>query len=146
MLNEAKEELKRADHLLYVTLKYTRTSDVIKNTIHRLINSFDNAIIYSLEILKTKKKIKAIPLTPISRAELLRKLYNKPEMKQFIDFYFLLKKIDRAVFYRREEFRRHVALVVEEGDEIIQVDMETLEEYYVRTGQFLEYIELKFNE
>ena len=49
MIPEAKEELKRADHLLYVTLKYTRTADVIKNTIHRLLNAIDYAIIFSLE-------------------------------------------------------------------------------------------------
>ena len=146
MLNEAKEELKRADHLLYVTLKYTRTSDVIKNTVHRLVNSFDNAVIFALEILKKKKKIKEIPLTPISRAESLRKTYKRQEIKDLVDFYFLLKKIDRANFYRREEFRKHVALIVEEGDEVIQVDIETLEEYFVKTKQFIEYIELKFKE
>ncbi|MBS3134617.1 hypothetical protein J4214_05290 [Candidatus Woesearchaeota archaeon] len=144
MLNEAKEELKRADHLLYVTLKYTRTGDVIKNTIHRLVNAFDNAVIYSLEILKTKKKTKIIPLTPISRAELLMKLYKKPEMKYFLDFYFLLKKIDKAEFYKREEFRKNVALIVECGDEVIQVDTETLQEYFLKTKSFLEYIQEKF--
>ena len=144
MLNEAKEELKRADHLLYVTLKYTRTGDVIKNTIHRLVNAFENAVIYSLEILKTKKKTKIIPLTPISRAELLMKLYKKPEMKYFLDFYFLLKKIDKAEFYKREEFRKNVALIVECGDEVIQVDTETLQEYFLKTKSFLEYIQEKF--
>ena len=146
MLAEAKEELKRADHLLYVTLKYTRTADVIKNTIHRLLNSIDNAIISSLEILKKKKRLKEIPLTPVSRAELLSKLYNKAEMKQFLDFYFLLRKIDKAEFYKREEYRKHVALIVEYGDEVIQVDTETLEEYYIKTKQFVEFVELKFRE
>ena len=36
--DNAKQELKRADHLLYVTLKYTRTVDVIKNTIKISVN------------------------------------------------------------------------------------------------------------
>ena len=144
MLNEAKEELKRADHLLYVTLKYTRTGDVIKNTIHRLLNSIDNAVIYALETLKKKKKLKDVPLTPVSRAELLKKLYNKIEMKQFLSFYFLLRKIDKAEFYKREEYRKHVALVVEYNDEVIQVDTETLQEYFLKTRQFIEYVELKF--
>ncbi len=146
MLAEAKEELKRADHLLYVTLKYTRTGDVIKNTIHRLLNAIDNVVIFALEILKKKKKLKFIPLTPVSRAELLKKLYKRPEMKQFLDFYFLLRKIDKAEFYKREEFRKHVALIVEYRDEVIQVDIETLEEYFIKTRQFIEYIELKFRE
>ena len=43
-LDEAKEEIKRADHLIYISLKYTKTVDVIKITIQRLINAFDFAI------------------------------------------------------------------------------------------------------
>ena len=50
----AEEELKRADHLIYVTLKYTKTVDVIKNTIKRLINSMDFAVKEGLEYLKVK--------------------------------------------------------------------------------------------
>jgi hypothetical protein len=48
-LSEAFEELKRADHLIYVSLKYTRTVDVIKSIIERLINAYDDAIITLLD-------------------------------------------------------------------------------------------------
>ena len=41
---DADEELKRADHMIYVTLKYTRTADVIHNILKRLINAFDVSI------------------------------------------------------------------------------------------------------
>ena len=34
----AVQELKRVDHLFWVSLKYTRTVDVIKNVIDRLIS------------------------------------------------------------------------------------------------------------
>ena len=37
-LDKAKSELKRADHLIFVSLKYTRTVDVIRSIIERLIN------------------------------------------------------------------------------------------------------------
>ncbi|MAG47319.1 hypothetical protein CL617_01830 [archaeon] len=144
MIDESKEELKRADHLLYVTLKYTRTADVIKNTIHRLLTAFDNAIIHSLEILKEKKKIKELPLTPISRAELLRKTYKRPEMREFLDFYFTLKKIDRSDFSKREEYRKNVALVIESGNEVLLVDTVTLTEYFYKTKDFVQYISEKF--
>ena len=43
-IEKAKEELKRADHLYYVSLKYTKTVDVIKSIIERLINAFDFTI------------------------------------------------------------------------------------------------------
>ena len=43
-IENAVSQLKRADHLLYVTLKYTRTVDVIKSIIKRLISAFDFAV------------------------------------------------------------------------------------------------------
>ena len=38
-LEDAKEELKRVDHLIYVSLKYTRTVDVLRNVIERLVTA-----------------------------------------------------------------------------------------------------------
>ena len=38
-LEDAKDELKRADHLVFISLKYTRTCDIIRNTIERIINA-----------------------------------------------------------------------------------------------------------
>src|SRR3989344_8510684 len=110
-INEANEEMKRADHLLFVTLKYTRTTDVIKNAIGRLVNAFDNGVIHALEILKKKKKLKEIPLSPVSRAEVLRDLTKRDlYMLDYLNLYFLLRKIYHAEYTKKEEFRKHVAL------------------------------------
>ena len=100
-LDEAKEEIKRADHLIYTSLKYTKTVDVIKITIQRLINAFDFAILDVLEYAKKKKKIKSIPLSPIMRTEILKNLIKNEILDDFIDFYFLLKKIDKADFGKK---------------------------------------------
>jgi len=144
-LNEAKEEIKRADHLLFVTLKYTRTTDVIKNVIHRLLESYDNAIIYALEYLKKKKKIKEIPLTPVSRAEVLRD-QNKHDinMLDYLNGYFLLRKIQRAEYTKKEEFRKNVTLTVMHNDEVIEINIENLEELYNKTKEFVDYIAEKY--
>ena len=144
-INEAKEEMKRADHLLFVTLKYTRTTDVIKNAIARLLNAFDNAVIYALEVLKKKKKLKEIPLSPVSRAEVLRDL-NKRDiiMLDYLNLYFLLRKIYRAEYTKKEEFRKHVALTVLHKDEVIEINIDKIEEYYDKTKEFVDYIAEKF--
>ena len=55
-LDQIKSELKRADHLFYVSLKYTRTVDVIRSMIQRLLNAFDISFEALLE--KTKKRRK----------------------------------------------------------------------------------------
>lgn len=144
-LNDAKGEIQRADHLLFVTLKYTRTIDVMKSIILRLANAADNAIIYALENLKSKKKIKVIPLTPVSRAELLRDLKKRDILiLDFLNTYFLLRRIYRAEYTKREEFRKNVTLTVMDNDEVIEVNIKTLEEYYNRAKEFIDYINEKF--
>ena len=144
-LNDAKGEMQRADHLLFVTLKYTRTIDVIKNVISRLANAYDNAIIYALERLKTKKKIKAIPLTPVSRAELLSDLNKKDILiLDALNTYFFLRKVARAEYTKKEEFRKNVTLTVMHKDEVIEVNIKVLGEYYTKTKEFIDYVNEKF--
>src|SRR3989344_5060434 len=140
--SDAKEELKRADHLLYVTLKYTKNIDVIKNTIRRLINACNYSILDVLEYLKEKKKIKSIPLMPITRAEEVKKYLKKPELVEFINFYLLLKKIDRTEFTKKEEFKKNVRLVVmDENGESFEINIEKLYEFFEKTRDFIRYVE-----
>ena len=121
----AEEELKRVDHLIFVTLKYTRTADVIKNTIKRLISAFDFATLELLKFAKKKRKIKQISKLETVRAENLKEVY--PETKDFIDFYFLLKRIDKARSDVREEYRKHMTLIVHlTPEENLEIDMEKL--------------------
>ena len=54
-IKEAKDEIKRADHLIYVSLKYTRTCDIILNIFKRLVAAYDSAILASLE--KSKEQV-----------------------------------------------------------------------------------------
>ncbi|MFH0936657.1 MAG: hypothetical protein V1815_03200 [Candidatus Woesearchaeota archaeon] len=138
--DSAKEELKRADHLIYVTLKYTRTSEVIKNTIKRLISAFDFSILEVLEHLKIKKKIKAVPTITKLRAELLQDVL--PETKYYVEFYFLLKQIDKAELKRKEEYRKNVALVAFDKKGLpLEVNIDTLKKYYDKTKEFIEIID-----
>ena len=141
--SDAREELKRADHLLYVTLKYTKNIDVIKNTIRRLINACDYSILDVLEYLKEKKKIKEIPLMPITRAEEVKKyLVRKPELIEFINFYLMLKRVDRAEFTKKEEFKKNVRLVVmDENEETFEINIEKLYEFFEKTKDFMRFVE-----
>ena len=87
-LENAREELKRIDHLIYVTLKYTRTVDVIKNVIERLINVFDCIIGALLKKLINEGKLENMPPSVAARIETVKKHY--PEiamMNDFMDFY-----------------------------------------------------------
>ncbi|MEK6844345.1 MAG: hypothetical protein AABX83_02865, partial [Nanoarchaeota archaeon] len=56
-----------ADHLLYVSLKYTKTCDVIQNLLLRWANMIELALEILIEKLKKQKKWKAVPDAPLAR-------------------------------------------------------------------------------
>ena len=140
-LEDAKEEIKRVDHLFYVSLKYTRTVDMMRNLIGRLISTFDCLILSLLKYAKKKKKISEIPSSPVSKCELLKKIYQDIDIKKYIDPYLLLRKLMRTPYKKREEYRRHVTMISQIGDKKIETDIDTLKEQYDQTIAFLNLVE-----
>jgi hypothetical protein len=137
-IEKAEEELKRVDHLFYVSLKYTKTVDVIKSIIDRLINAFEFSIDSLFLYMEKKKKIKEIPPSPINKALDIRKLFKTEQFSEDIDLYLLLRKLKRAEYDSVREFRKHVTMeaVVDEKD--FDVNVEIIQEYFERTKKFFE--------
>ena len=131
------EELKRADHLIYVTLRYTRTCDVIKNALTRLINAYNFAINVCLQRMIKSGKIKEIPSSDNARFEMFRKLYRKRGSKEYFELYVLMKRINAADFDVREEYRKHVTLIAHFGNKDFEVTAPMLLEYYFKTREFI---------
>lgn len=140
-LEDAKEELKRVDHLFYVSLKYTRTVDMIRTMIERLISTFDCGMLSLLKYAKEKKKINEIPSTPISKCELLKKTYPNLNIKKYTDLYILFRRLMREPYAKREEYRRHVTMISQIEDKKIETDIDILSEYYDKTKDFLTLVE-----
>jgi hypothetical protein len=137
IISDAKEELKRADHSIYVTLKYTKTADVIKNIVKRLIVAFDFAIEDFMILLRTKKKIKEkeIPASKSGKAQGIMKII--PKAKEYMQAYLLLRKIDVAPFQKREEYRKNVTLIAEISlKEKKEVNIDALRHYFAKTNEF----------
>ena len=146
-LDNAKDELKRADHLVYVSLKYTRTTEVIKSVIERLVNAFDLGVDALLEKALKEKKVEAIPVAHTIRCDEILKLYETDAMKDYINLYKILRKILKTKFIPKHEFRRNVAMIVLfEGDKILDVNMDTLNEYFNKVKQFIEFVEEQASE
>ena len=138
-IEQAKEELKRVDHLYYVSLKYTKTVDVIKNIIQRLINAYSFTIDALAIYLKNKKKLKTIPNNPIEKAEEIRNIFkDDKDFSDNIDFYFFLRKLNRAEFTRAREFRRHVTMGAKVDGKSYDITIDVIEVYYERAKIFVE--------
>lgn len=146
-LIDANEELKRVDHMVYVSLKYTRTVDVIRNTVERIILAVDFIMDALFEHLTEKNKIADVPTAPVERAEKLKELFKEDKkIPGFMDFYMLLRKLSRTKKYgKREEYRRHVTMIATlNKGEIFELDMDLLKEYYINTREFMEYVNNTF--
>lgn len=141
-LFKAREELKRADHLVFVSLKYTRTVDIIKNIIERLLNAYDFSIEALLRFAKENGKTREIPSVPLVRAEMVKKLYSEDSLiKTYMELYALLRKINKATFLRLREHRRHVTMVASLDEKDIEIDIDIISEYFRKTTEFADYIE-----
>lgn len=139
-LEEAKNEIRRTDHIIYISLKYSRTCDVIMNAIHKFISIYDCGILSLLKKLEKTKKIKAIPASPLERAEYIEKYYK--DVKKFIKYYRLFKKIVKCEYTPREEFRKHITLIVK-NKKSLEITTTVLETYFEIAKEFIRVVEKK---
>lgn len=137
---DAKKEMVRVDHLIFVSLKYSRTVDVIKSVIKRLISTYETGIKALLESLYEGDELKQVMHGPKTMRDAAVK--NFPETKDFMDFYKFLRELDKApVTSRLNEFRRHVTLVTTVNSQEYYIKIETVEEYYEKAKEFLELVD-----
>lgn len=147
-LQEANDELKRVDHQIYVSLKYTRTVDVLMNTIGRMIDAYncliDSLLKYAVE--KNLRKEEHIPSTPLERGNLVKKLFEDETVQKNMELYFLLRKISKSIPKKEQEFRRHVTLRTVIDNKEVTRDIDTATEDYNMIKEFYEWVEQKINE
>jgi len=127
-----------ADHLLYVSLKYTKTCDVILNLILRWRKMIETAIEKILEHAKKRKKIKSVPSSPVKKIDLIKELFKKDkDFLKVIEMYEMFRKVEELRKERIGEFRKNVALKIYYKGEEVNVNLEKLKEYAVLLEKFI---------
>ena len=127
-----------ADHLLYVSLKYTKTCDVIMNLILRWASMIETSINKILEHAKKKKKISTISTNPLGRIEQVKKLFKKDKnFQDVIELYKMFRKIKELRTERIGEFRKNVTLTIFYQGKEIGVNLEKLKEYAEMLEKFI---------
>jgi len=141
MLEQIIKEKTSADHLLYVSLKYTKTCDVILNLIRRWAVMIGASVDGLLLQAKKNKKLKVIPVAPRQKIELVKKTFkNSPEIMTIMELYEFFKRVDNLNKKREFEFRKNVRLVVHDNGKEVIIDLEKLKEYSKNLDIFIEYI------
>jgi len=129
-IENAVEELKRVDHSIFVSLKYTRTVDILENIIIRMVDCYEFLFVALLKYAKENKMTADMPSTPKERVTLIKELFKEQEVHDNIDLYLLLKAMLKANFSRENEYRRHVAMraIIAGREEIININI--ISRYY----------------
>ena len=93
-LLEGREELKRLEHIIYVSLKYTRTVDVIINALQRMVSTFDFIVEAFLEKARHDGLIDSIPKSPALRANKVGEFNpGDKELQNYLQFYSFVQLI-----------------------------------------------------
>lgn len=136
-------EFRRADHLLYVSLKYTKTTDVIRNVLDRWSSTIELCIERLLMRAKRTKKISNIPAAPLAKTEVLLKAYKEKNVKEIVEMYLFFRRIKDLNCTRFQEFRKNVTLIVHDEKKEINVNIPQLYEWNEKIKQFIEYVREK---
>ncbi len=144
-MDEIIQEKISADHLLYVSLKYTKTCDVIVNLLFRWSRMIEKSLDKILVHAKKRKKIKSISTNPLGKIEEVRNLFKKEkDFLEVIDMYEMFRKLPELRKERTGEFRKNVTLkIFYRGKEIsvnldqLKIYAEKLEKFISTTKQFL---------
>ena len=137
-MEEIIQEKISADHLLYVSLKYTKTCDVIFNLLLRWRKMIETSIDAILRYSKKKKKISSVPENTVKKIDAIKKLFKKDkEFLEVIEFYEMLRKIEELRRERIGEFRKNVTLKIFYRGEEININLEKLKEYADKLEKFI---------
>ncbi|RJQ17268.1 hypothetical protein C4573_04415 [Candidatus Woesearchaeota archaeon] len=126
--------------MIYVSLKYTRTVDVIINIINRMVDAYHFLFLCLLKKALDENKISEIPSTPKEQGALVKKLYEDKDIQEHVDLYFLLRQLLKAEYKSENEYRRHVTMVtyINGKREIVNIDIISM--YYENQLKFYEKI------
>jgi hypothetical protein len=127
-----------ADHLLYVSLKYTKTCDVIINLLLRWKIMIGLAIDKLVEKAKKEKKWKPVSDAPRAQLVQLMKIYaNDPVISETLKLYELFRDVEKLEKVREGEFRKGVCLRVNYKGQQVNINLDKLKEYSQLLEKFI---------
>ncbi len=130
-----------ADHLLYVSLKYTKTCDVIINLLLRWKVMIDLAMDRLVERAKKQKKWKPVPDAPRARLVQLKQIYAKEKIVvDALELYELFRDVEKLEKVRENEFRKGVNLKVFYKGQEVNVNLDKLKVYSEILERFISYL------
>jgi hypothetical protein len=127
-----------ADHLLYVSLKYTKTCDVIINLLLRWKIMIEKAMDKLIEKAKKQKKWKPVSDAPRAKLIQLYEVYkNEQVIMETLKLYEMFRDIEKLEKVRENEFRKGVNLRVVYKGQMVNINLDKLKEYSTLLERFI---------
>ncbi len=137
-MEEIIQEKISADHLLYVSLKYTKTCDVIMNLLLRWRRMIETSIDAILRQAHKNKKIPQVPGTSVEKLNKIKELFKKDkDIIKAIELYEMLRKLEELRIEKIGDFRKNVNLKIFYRGEEIDVDLKKLKDYAILLEKFI---------
>lgn len=141
-LREMKKQFKRAEHLFYTSLKYTKTGDVIVNILKRWCEMIEASIEAILRKAKKKEQIKEIPKAPLKKRLAVLKLFpDDPLIKEVMDLYLIFRNIDKYKKIAEHEFRKNLTLHIFTEKSKLSITFEKINEWYGLIEKYIKFVE-----
>ena len=143
MIEEIIKEKTSADHLLYVSLKYTKTCDVILNLLARWKSLIELCFDSILKKRVEEGKIPEMPTNPKQTIEFVKKFFRKTDtIQKVVPLYIFFKRVPDLKKTREGEFRKNVNLKVFEATKVTEINMDKLGEYYEIIEKFIDEVKV----
>ncbi len=140
-LVDVRHELKKLEHVVFVSLKFTRTRDVLMSALKKTVDVYEKIINSLLHWMLSKEMIDEIPMDTRSKKRLLEEHFPHKDIKNYLKFYGFLKKVIRAEYKVVDEHRRYITLVFDLDNGCTELDIDTLEDCYTNiTKQFYDFV------
>jgi hypothetical protein len=137
-MEEIIQEKISADHLLYVSLKYTKTCDVITNLLLRWRKMIETCIDQLLKKAKKEGKVSEVSENAMGKIKQIKEVFvNDKGFIEVIDFFMMLRKLEDLKCERIGEFRKNVALKIQFRGQEINVNLEQLKNYAEMIEKFI---------
>jgi hypothetical protein len=139
MDEEIIKEKTSADHLMFVSLKYTKTCDVILNLLARWKSLIETSFDSILQQGCDEGSIECMHSNPKQRIEFIRKYFAKEkEIQDVVPLYVFFKRVPDLKKVRSGEFRKNVNLkIILNPNKSVDINMEKLTEYYDTVEAFI---------
>ena len=138
MISEIIKEKTSADHLLYVSLKYTKTCDVILNLLARWKSLIELSFDAILEKKVSEGKVPHTPESPKQRIEFIKTYFKKNDsIQEVVPLYIFFKRVPDLDKTREGEFRKNVNLKVLEPGKVTEINLSKLGEYSEIVDKFV---------